>query len=385
MRQQFIKILFLLLVYQFADAKEVTLRQMISNLVIIGFDGTNFKNSAQIAKDVKNGLGGVVIFDKDPNNSKALKNIRSPWQLKMLTKKLQKLAKNRLIIAIDQEGGKVQRLREKNGFISTPSAKDISKMGLKKAGRYYDKISRVMYENKINTNFAPVVDLAIEPRNKVIYQLKRSYGKDQKAVYLYAKTFMQKMQNYGIIPTLKHFPGHGSSLADSHKGFVDISKTWSIKEIDPYYQLIKKGKVDLIMTAHVFNKKLDNKFPATMSYKVNTTMLRDILGYKGAVISDDLQMKAISANYSVKNAIMYTLNSGVDLLLFANQNRYPISLNKVVNIIEKLIKERKVTFARIKEAYRRVEKLKNKVEKFNNLKISKKIGVGRGEIKEIIE
>ena len=138
MRQQFIKILLLLLVYQFATAKEVTLRQMISNLVVIGFDGTNFKNSAQIAKDVKNGLGGVVIFDKDPNNSKALKNIRSPWQLKMLTKKLQKLAKNRLIIAIDQEGGKVQRLRNKNGFISTPSARDISKMGLKKAGQYYD-------------------------------------------------------------------------------------------------------------------------------------------------------------------------------------------------------------------------------------------------------
>jgi len=386
MKQQrrFVKIIVgLLLVCQFANSKELTLRKMVSSLVIIGFNGENFKesskykNPSQISKDIKNGLGGVVIFNKDPNDHKSVKNIRSPWQLKMLTKKLQLEGKNRLIIAIDQEGGKVQRLKAENGFISTPSAEAISKMGKTKAKKYYKALSKVLYENKINTNFAPVVDLAIEPRNTVIYKLKRSYGKDHKKVYKYAGIFINEMQSYGIIPTLKHFPGHGSSLADSHKGFVDITDSWSVKELDPYYQLIKRNKVDLIMTAHVFNRRLDNRFPATMSYKINTTTLREILGYKGAVISDDLQMRAISANYSLKDSIMYTLNSGVDLLLFANQNKHPINLNKIVNIVLQLVKEKKVKFVRIREAYRRVQKLKNMVEKFNKSKRSKKVSVGR--------
>jgi len=178
-RQQFLKIFFLFLVCEFAIAKELTLKEMAANLIIIGFDGTNLNEAPQLISDINSGLGGVIVFDKDPN-SKGFKNIKSPMQLKLLTKKLQKFGKNRLIIAIDQEGGKVQRLKRSNGFVSTPTAEAISKMTIEKASKYYEKISRVMYENGINTNFAPVVDLAIEPRNKVIYKLKRSYGKNQR-------------------------------------------------------------------------------------------------------------------------------------------------------------------------------------------------------------
>ena len=369
-----------MLVSTYSLSKEMTLREMVANLVIIGFEGTKLSNNPSLVNDISNGLGGVVIFDKDPQ-TKGVKNIKSPMQLKILTNKLQKFGKNRLIIAIDQEGGKVQRLRAKNGFISTPSAVDISKMSYEEAKAYYSRVSRVLYENKINLNFAPVVDLATQKKNRVIYGLKRSYGRDPIKVTKYASIFIDEMRKYGVIATLKHFPGHGSSLADSHKGFVDITKSWSVKELDPYYRLIKQNRVDVVMTAHVYNKNLDYIYPATMSYRVNTTILREILGFNGVVISDDLQMRAISDNYSLEDAIMNTLNSGVDLLLFANQNRDKISLNKILNIVERLVKEQKLTKSRIKEAYKRVQKLKNKVEKFNKLKIKKRQRIV--EIKDI--
>ena len=172
MKKELLKVFTLLILFStYSTAKEMTLREMVANLIIIGFDGTSVNDNPYIVEDISNGLGGVVIFDKNPR-TKGIKNIKSPMQLKILTKKLQKIGRNRLIIAIDQEGGKVQRLRSSNGFISTPTAKEISNMSTQKARDYYSKVSQVLYENKINVNFAPVVDLATQPKNKVIFKLK---------------------------------------------------------------------------------------------------------------------------------------------------------------------------------------------------------------------
>ena len=117
------------------------------------------------------------------------------------------------------------------------------------------------------------------------------------------------MKKEKIITVLKHFPGHGSSKSDSHLGFVDITKSWSFREIEPYYNLIHSNKVDMIMTAHVYNAKLDKKYPSTLSYKINTQLLREVLGYNGVIITDDLQMKAISKHYSLKDTIKLAINS----------------------------------------------------------------------------
>ncbi len=345
-------------------AKEPTFREMAANLIIIGFKGISINQNPQIVKDIENGLGGVILFDKDPT-SKGYKNIVKPIQLKAFTTSLQKIANNRLIIAIDQEGGKVQRLKNSNGFLSTPSAKKIGTMGLKKAKYYYQRMGKMLKENHINVNFAPVVDLAIEPRNGVIYKLQRSFSNDSIKVTNYARVFIKAMRQNGVVSVLKHFPGHGSSLKDSHKGFVDVTDTWIPNELDPYYILIQENQVDLIMTAHVFNENIDNLYPATLSYKTNTILLREILGYQGAIISDDLQMGAISRNYSLEDAIMYSLNSGVDLLLFANQTKKTISLNKILDIMETLLKKKKITKARVRDAYRRVQKLKDKIQKYS--------------------
>lgn len=309
------------------------IEKMIAKMVILGFKGENINSNDEIYKNIKAGLGGVILFDKDPTNKAKVKNINNPEQLKKLTSQLQNISKEKLLIAIDQEGGIVQRMKSSNGFIDTLSAKDISQKDEKFARQSYKKLATMLNENGVNLDFAPVVDMALNKDNKVIYKLNRSYGKESKDVVKYASIFVDELKKQNVISVLKHFPGHGSSLADSHMGFVDITNTWNKKELEPYKYFIKNNSVDMIMTAHVFNQKLDEKYPATLSYNVNTKLLRDNLGFNGVLVSDDLQMYAISKHYDLKTTLTLAINSGVNMLLFANQQAKEISLKEIIDIV----------------------------------------------------
>jgi len=211
----------------------------------------------------------------------------------------------------------------------------------------------------INLNFAPVVDLARNPKNRVILGLERSYGSDAKHVAQYGEIVIQEQRKKGIISVLKHFPGHGSSLGDSHQGFVDISNTWSKEELLPYKMLIEKDTADMIMTAHVFNSHLDAKYPATLSYNINTKLLRQKLGFGGIIVSDDMQMKAIAAHYSLKDAVTLAINSGVDILLFGNQLSYN-STKEIVETIYMQVKNGSIPLKRIIEANEKIANLHTK-------------------------
>lgn len=354
------KVLILLLISGtlFAQSIHYTkdeIEKMIGKMVILGFYGENISVNDKIYKDIKKyDLGGVILFDKNPTNKKKYKNIKNPEQLQKLTKQLQAINKSKLLISIDQEGGIVQRLKKSNGFISIPKASEISKKNELDAKLAYKNLSKVLSTNGINVNFAPVVDLAINPKNSVIVKLGRSYGKNSSQVIKYASIFSSEMRKQNIIGVLKHFPGHGSSLKDSHKGFVDISNTWSDRELEPYKYFIKNNKVDMIMTAHVFNKNLDFQYPATLSSNINTNILRNMLGYKGVLITDDLQMAAISKHYTLEDTVTLAINSGVDILLFANQLAKPIELETIVNTIYKQIKNNKIPIERIIESNKRI-------------------------------
>ena len=126
----------------------------------------------------------------------------------------------------------------------------------------------------------------------------------------------------GVLCCLKHFPGHGSSRGDSHLGFTDVSDTWPALELEPFAEIIARGRADAIMTAHIFNRRLDPEFPATLSRKTVGGVLRRDLGFAGAVISDDLDMKAISAEYDRERALELALNAGNDIILIANNLAY---------------------------------------------------------------
>jgi beta-N-acetylhexosaminidase len=336
---------------------DTELKKMIGQMIVIGFDDQHINKNSKIIKQINDyNLGGVILFDIFYNDREKNKNISSPKQLQLLTKNLQKFSNHHILISVDQEGGKVARLKPKYGFAEFLSAKKTAQLSIPHAKSSYKKMANMLKENGINTNFAPVVDLEVNPKNRVIVGLERSFSASPKKVSEYAKILIDEQKKAGVISVLKHFPGHGSSLGDSHLGFVDISDTWSKKELEPYKQLIKQKSVDMIMTAHVFNSHLDKKYPATLSYNVNTKLLRQEMGYKGVIVSDDLQMRAISKHFTLKQTVTLAINSGVDILLFGNQLAKQ-DLDELVDTIFKQVKNGSIPHAKIVEANKRIKKL----------------------------
>ncbi len=336
---------------------EETLKKMIGRMLLIGFEDSKIDENSNIVKDIqKYDLGGVILFDRFYSERNRTKNISSPAQLQKLSLKLKSYAKEPLLISVDQEGGKVARLKPKYGFIEIPSAKNMTYLSNDDVKSVYKEQAKMLAQNGINCDFAPVVDLAVNPKNKVIVGLERSYGSSSDNVTKYAKIFMDSLKDKDVKSVLKHFPGHGSSLGDSHKGFVDISNTWSEKELQPYQSLIDSKDVEMIMTAHVFNSRLDPKYPATLSYEVNTKLLREKMGYDGIVISDDLQMKAISRHYTLKETLRLAVNSGVDILLFGNQLSHN-DADELVGLIYEQVKSGEIPLKRIEESNKRIKLL----------------------------
>ncbi len=353
----FILFLFLNLILNAHESDDMKIKKMIGQMIVVGFPNESVDENSEIIKQInKYNLGGVILFDIFYNDRAKNKNISSPKQLQTLTTSLKELSNHPILISVDQEGGKVARLKPKYGFDEFLSAKRVSELSIPHAMKSYEDMSNMLHTNGINCNFAPVVDLEVNPKNKVIVGLERSFGSSSQEVTKYAKILIDEQKKAGVISVLKHFPGHGSSLGDSHLGFVDITDTWSEKELEPYKELIKADSVDMIMTAHVFNSHLDTQHPATLSHNVNTKLLRRAMGYKGVIISDDLQMKAITKHFTLRKTVTLAINSGVDILLFGNQLANQ-NLDELINIILEQVKNGAIPHAMIIEANRRIKKL----------------------------
>ena len=334
------------------------LKQLLHKMLIIGFEGQDILKNEKLTTQIQNGLGGVILFDHYIGNITKAKNIHSPQQLKKLNQKLQNISDNPLIICIDQEGGKVARLKEQKGFRESPSAKVITSLGDDEAKKAYEDLASQLQELEINCNFAPLVDLGINKDSKIIYGLDRDYGDDTEMIVKYAEIFMDALDKHNIISVLKHFPGHGSAKGDSHEGFVDITSTWDEIELSPYKSLLHK--TNMIMSAHVFNAKLDEKYPSTLSYSTNTKLLRERLGYNGVLVTDDLQMFAIQKHYTKEKAIELAINSGADMLMYCNQLGDD-DTNETIEIMENLVLSGKISIERIEESNKRIDKLLSRI------------------------
>lgn len=336
----------------------------IGQMLMVGFRGTSVDENSQIVRDIKQyHIGGVILFNYDVPSQSEPRNITSPDQLRQLTKSLQLYADNRLLIAIDQEGGKVARLKEKHGFGPTISHKKLGEIANPDFTREYaDKVAAELATAGINMNMAPVVDLASNPDNPIIASLGRSFSKNPEIVYDQAIAYIMGHHNHKIACCLKHFPGHGSSQTDSHLGLTDVTETWSKNELIPYREIIAAGQADAIMTAHIFNRKLDNQYPATMSPETIKGILRNELHYEGVIISDDMQMGAISNNYGLETAVQQAILADIDILLFANNSVYdPEITAKVVNIIKNMIDKKIISAERIYRSQQRIQKFKKSV------------------------
>ncbi len=352
-----LKIFGLIFIFSFITSvfAQPTLNEKIGQMIMIGFDGTVLHKNDPIVQDIlTQRIGGVVLFDYNSRTKTFNKNIKSPQQLKILTQQLQNFAKTPLLVGIDYEGGYVSRLDAKYGFPKTVSATYLGKRPLYVSKKYAVIMAKTMKKAGINLDFAPVVDLNINPKNPVIAGKKRSFSKNPDIVAARARIFANTYKKYGILCTLKHFPGHGSSRGDTHEGFVDVSNTWQPQELIPYKKLV--NSCNLIMTAHIVNKRLDKSgLPASLSYDITTNLLRNKVGFQGIIITDDLQMNAITDHYSLEDTVRLAIKSGADILLFGNNLVYqPYIAKKVIAIINKLIKKGVISQDRINESYNRI-------------------------------
>jgi len=343
---------------------DVTLDVKIGQMIMVGFRGLDVNDNSPIVRDIiDRHIGGVVLFDYDVPTNTPLRNIESLTQLKELTAKLQAASTIPLLVAIDQEGGNVSRLKRSAGFPPTVSAQELGSINdLSLTCREADRIAKTLAELGINLNLAPVVDLNTNPDNPIIGRLGRSFSADPQVVANHAAEFIKAHRRYGVLCALKHFPGHGSSTGDSHLGLTDVTNTWSSDELIPYRNLIREGLVDVIMTGHIYNANLDPDFPATLSRPILTDLLRKQLSYDGVIISDDVQMRAITDRYGFEIALQAAIKAGVDIILIANNSVFDEdAASHAIAVIRKLIRQGKISPQRINESYRRIKKLKHKL------------------------
>ncbi len=336
----------------------------IGQLLMIGFRGVCVSDSSAIIQDIRAGrVGGVILFDYDVLQKQSGRNIQSPRQVKSLCDALRAASKLPLLIAIDEEGGKVNRLKPKYGFRQTVSAAYLGQLNSLDSTRLHAAhTAELLSELGINLNFAPVCDVAVNPHNPVIAKLERSFSRNPDSVALHAARVVEAHRAKGVLTALKHFPGHGSSQSDSHLGFVDVSNTWRQDELVPFQTLISQGNADLVMTAHIFNANWDT-LPATLSKHVIENLLRTALKFDGVVCSDDMQMKAITAHYGLEDALKLALNAGVDMLIFGNNLDYDEHIaQKALTIIKQCVEKNEISTSRIDEAYRRVMCLKSRLK-----------------------
>jgi beta-N-acetylhexosaminidase len=342
------------------------LDEKIGQMIVVGFRGLTLDPGNPIVADIRDRrIGGVVLFDYDVPSKSPVRNIESPRQLKELTAGLQKIAPTPLFIAVDQEGGKISRLKEKFGFPATFSQRDLGTLNDPETTRKCAEAEvKVLVEAGFNLNFAPVVDLDINPANPVIGSLERSFSSDPVIVTEQSIEIIKAHRRAGVATTLKHFPGHGSSRDDSHLGFTDVTRTWSRAELEPYAKMIEAGLCDAVMTAHVFNAGLDASFPATLSRRVISGLLREGMAYDGVVISDDMQMKAISANYGFEEAVIRAVEAGVDVLTFANNSVFdPGAALSAIRVIKNAISRGRIPRERIDRSCERIMRLKARLRR----------------------
>lgn len=352
-----ILILFIIIPSALFSQERDSLFYKIGQMIMVGLNGTSADTASAFYNDIKEGkVGGISIYEANLTPTNTAENLLG------VINTFQSVSPIPLFTAITQEGGLVNRLKTKYGFPPVPSAEYLGNLNNLDSTKYYaDNIAFTLSRVGINLNFAPVVDVFMAT-NPVLGSRQRTFSSNTTIIVKHAEQFILSHNYFKVNTVLKHFPGHGSSATDSHLGLTDVSKTWKREELKPYLELIKKGLVKAVMTAHIVNENLDkDKLPATLSKKVITHLLRKDLGFNGVVFSDDMNMKAISTGYGLKESVEMSINAGVDVLLFSGKIKGVTSngATDILNIIIGLIRDGKISKERIDESFQRIMRMKN--------------------------
>lgn len=341
------------------------LKRDIGEMLLVGFRGQSVDTNSHIYRDIKRyHVGSVILFERDTPTGKRHRNVASPSQLKKLCSQLQSFSDEKLLIGIDQEGGLVCRMRKIDGFPAVPSPKYCSEAGLDTVRHYADVTAKMLRAAGVNFDYAPVADVDVNPVCPVIGKLGRSFSADTARVADCCRIWLDRLAAKGVIGCMKHFPGHGSALGDTHKGLVDVSSTWKEYELAPYRRLMAEDKVPAIMVAHVINSKIDPVWPASLSRATVTDLLRKKMGYNGVIVTDDLAMGAIAKHYDYEEVLFRAIDAGCDLLCLSNNgDSYDAELvPKTVAIIVHLVETGRVSAEQIHASAERVRAMKNMIK-----------------------
>jgi beta-N-acetylhexosaminidase len=324
-------------------------------MLVFGFRGFTIGPADPITKALEVGLGGVILFDRDPVTG--TRNIESPEQLAALTASLRAAALGNLIVAIDQEGGRVSRLNPGQGFPATRSQAEIGATDdpdvALEAGR---AMGATLAAAGIDLDLAPVVDVNVDPANPALGALGRSFSADPSIVAAMAEAEIRGLHEFGIRAAIKHFPGLGSASADTDVDIVDVTATWTEAELEPFETLIGAELPDAIMSAHILNRRLDPDAPASLSPATIDGLLRQRLGWTGVVITDDLGAVAITSRFERTESVARAIEAGNDLLLFANEAENLLDLvTQLVDSIVGLVASGRISETRIDQSAARLD------------------------------
>ena len=335
---------------------KMSLEEKIGQLLIVGLeDKVVNETTKNMIEEYK--VGGFIYFAR---------NIENNIQLLNLSKELKILNKDNpspLFISIDEEGGRVSRLPKE--YERLPESKTLCDLNDLKLSYEYGKLLGLRLNTVgINLNFAPVLDINSNPKNPVIGN--RSFGNRADVVISNGIEVLKGIESTGVIPSVKHFPGHGDTSVDSHVNLPKVNKT--LEELEglellPFKKAIEED-VGMIMIDHILFPELDPIYPSTMSKKILTELLRKDLGFNGVVISDDMTMGAIVENYTLEFAVLEFLKAGGDIALICHGENNP---RMVINYIKESINKGEITIKDIDEKVYRILTLKDKYNLKDNV------------------
>jgi beta-N-acetylhexosaminidase len=335
-----------------------TIEDMAGQMILMGFagDGVEDPDTILMRDLIASGrIGGVMYLRR---------NVRSLEEVSAMNDAFVAARPDvPPLIALDQEGGRINRLSAAVGFAQIPSAQSVGLGSPADAELVYADLARRLSGLGFNVNFGPVVDLNLNPQNPIIGGLERSFDADPDRVAAFGAAFVRGHRAAGMLTALKHFPGHGSSIGDTHEGFVDVTQQWRPEELEPYRVLIGQGMADMVMAAHIYNANMvaggDIQLPASLSPEWIDGILRANLGFNGVVISDDLGMGAIIQQFDLRETVIRAVRAGNDILLFANFENYRPELADEVHAILVTEAGNDPAFRRrVEESYQRIVALK---------------------------
>lgn len=331
------------------EINELSIQEKIGQMIIIGMD-TNYITDRIKTMITKYKIGGIILYRKNFNSYEKM------LELIQQLKDLNKDNKIPLFIAIDQEGGRVNRMPKE--ILNLPSANKIASLGNEELVKKSAELTgELLKKSGFNLNFAPVLDLKNFSNEHAIGD--RCFSNDKEIVAKYGITSMKSLQEQGIISVIKHFPGHGATTKDSHYFLPIINKKLKSLEAEdmyPFEQAIYNG-ADCLLVGHLLIKNITGFHPASLSRKFISRYIRKKYKYNGLIFTDDLKMKAIKYIYGPVNSVVKAFKAGNDVVIFRfNKDEEKNAIEKVA----KLVKHGRIKESRINRSVKRIINLKEK-------------------------